>query len=81
MMKNDTFLTNLVERVEARKTFQAMMQDGKIEDHEVDEQANLVQSLMTQVEKQLNKQDFALVVELLAEMSVLQVVTSYNQIN
>lgn len=69
-------LTELVERSES---FRRIMADGVVEDREVEEQAQRVEELLEKTEKKLSAEDFALVTELMAELSVLQVVTNYNR--
>ena len=69
-------LTELVERSES---FRRIMADGIVEDREIEEQAQRVEELLEKTEKKLSAEDFALVTELMAELSVLQVVTNYNR--
>ena len=69
-------LTELVERSES---FRRIMADGVVEDREVEEQAQRVEELLEKTEKKLSAEDFALVTELMAELSVLQVVANYNR--
>lgn len=69
-------LTELVERSES---FRRIMADGVVEGREVEEQAQRVEELLEKTEKKLSAEDFALVTELMAELSVLQVVTNYNR--
>ncbi len=72
-------LTRLDELVQKSSSFQKIMEDGIVEDCEVEEQAKRVGSLLAQLEQTLSPDDFAHVTEFMAELSVLQVILRYNQ--
>ena len=74
---------NMVERlnelVQKSASFQKIMEDGIVEDYEVEEQAKRVETLLTELEGTLSQEDFDRVTTFMAELSVLQVVLRYNQ--
>ena len=72
-------LTRLDELVQKSSSFQKIMEDGIVEDCEVEEQAKRVESLLAQLEQTLSQSDFVRVTEFMAELSVLQVILRYNQ--
>ena len=72
-------LQRLDELVQKSTSFQKIMEDGVVEDAEVEEQARLVDAMLSDLEKSLSPADFARVTEFMAELSVLQVTMRYNQ--
>lgn len=66
-------LNDLVERSES---YRQIMADGKVEDHEIEGQARVVEKLVERLEKQLSADDFDLVTELMAELSVFHAITN-----
>lgn len=77
-MSQQNLLDQLNKIVESRPSFQTIMADGVVSDAEIEEQAKLVNELIGKVEKTLSPADFSLVSELIAELSVLQLVTRLN---
>lgn len=73
------FTDRLTELVERSESFRRIMADGVVEDSEIEEQAQRVEKLLEKTEQKLSAEDFALVTELMAELSVLQVVANYNR--
>lgn len=68
------------ELVQKSASFQKIMEDGIVEDCEVEEQAKRVELLLAELEKTLSQEDFERVTSFMAELSVLQVILRYNQI-
>ena len=73
------FIDRLTELVEGSESFRRIMADGVVEEREIEEQAQRVEKLLEKTEQKLSAEDFALVAELMAELSVLQVVVNYNR--
>lgn len=73
------FTDRLTELVERSESFRRIMADGVVEDREIEDQAQRVEKLLEKTEQELSAEDFALVTELMAELSVLQVVANYNR--
>lgn len=73
------FTDRLTELVERSESFRRIMADGVVEDREIEDQAQRVEKLLEKTEQKLSAEDFALVTELMAELSVLQVVANYNR--
>ena len=72
-------LDKLSEIVENSESYKKIMDDGVVEDHEVEEQAKLVSDLFDKLEKKLSPEDFSLVAKCMAELSVLHAVYRVNQ--
>ncbi len=70
----------LDELVQKSASFRKIMEDGVVEDSEVEEQAKRVETLLAELERSLSPGDFERVAEFMAELSVLQVILRYNQI-
>lgn len=73
-------IEKLDELVQKSTSFQKIMEDGIVEDREVEEQAKYVESLLSELERTLSPEDFERVTTFMAELSVLQVILRYNQI-
>ena len=69
----------LDELVQKSASFQKIMEDGVVEDREVEEQAGRVETLLAELERTLSPADFGRVTEFMAELSVLQVILRYTQ--
>ena len=69
----------LDELVQKSASFKKIMEDGVVEDREVEEQAKRVETLLAELERTLSPADFERVAEFMAELSVLQVIMRYNQ--
>ena len=72
-------LQRLDELVQKSASFHKIMEDGVVDDVEVEEQARLVDAMLSDLERTLSPADFARVTEFMAELSVLQVIMRYNQ--
>ena len=73
-MKKNDLLERLSQLVAERKSFQAILADGVVDEQEILTQAEAVQKLIGRLEKELSATEFELVSELIAELSVLQVI-------
>lgn len=73
-MKKNDLLERLSQLVAERKSFQAILADGVVDEQEILTQAEAVQKLIERLEKELSATEFELVSELIAELSVLQVI-------
>lgn len=69
----------LDELVQKSASFKKIMEDGVVEDREVEAQAKRVETLLAELERTLSPADFERVAEFMAELSVLQVIMRYNQ--
>ena len=69
----------LTEIVENSESYKKIMEDGIVEDCEVEEQAKRVSDLFDEIEKRLSPADKELVAKAVAELSVLHAVYRYNQ--
>ncbi|HNX65700.1 MAG TPA: hypothetical protein PKH02_02400 [Bacteroidales bacterium] len=76
----ETGILNLDEQVQTRPTFQKIMNDQVVTDEEINEQSQLVISLLKQLERTISPADLKLVEETLAEMSVLYAVSQARQL-
>lgn len=72
-------IEKLDEIVQKSASFQKIMEDGIVEDCEVEEQAKRVESLLAELERTLSPEDLERVTSFMAELSVLQVILRYNQ--
>ena len=72
-------IEKLDELVQKSASFQKIMEDGIVEDCEVEEQAKRVERLLAELERALSPEDFERVTSFMAELSVLQVILRYNQ--
>ena len=74
---------DILDRIDAlvreSESFKKIMADGVVEDSEVNEQGRRVEMLLSELENSLSDEQFRLVTEFMAELSVLQVVMRYNQ--
>ncbi len=74
-----SIVEKLDELVLKSPSFKKIMEDGVVEDREVEEQAGRVETLLAELERTLSSADFERVTEFMAELSVLQVILRYNQ--
>ena len=74
-----SIVEKLDELVQKSASFQKIMEDGVVEDCEVEEQAGRVEMLLAELERTLSPADFERVTKFMAELSVLQVILRYNQ--
>lgn len=73
-MQKNNLLDRLSELVAGRKSFQTILADGMVDEQEIAAQVQTVEKLIGQIEEKLSAPDFELVTELIAELSVLQVI-------
>lgn len=69
-------IERLNELVERSESFRQIMADGRVEDHEIEGQARVVEKLIERIEAQLSEKDFNLVTELMAELCVFHAITN-----
>ncbi|MBQ9770397.1 MAG: hypothetical protein IJW23_01090 [Lentisphaeria bacterium] len=79
MMEKQSLLESLLLQVEKSKSFQSIMEDGKVTDSEIEMLSDRVNSLMAQAEEKLSDEDFKLVSEILTEFAVFYVVTNIKE--
>lgn len=72
-------LERLDELVRNSESFRSIMEDGVVEDREVEDQARRVEELLSVLERELPPSAVERLTEFMAELSVLQVVLRYNQ--
>ena len=72
-------MESLLLQVEKSKSFQSIMEDGKVTDSEIEMLSDRVNSLMAQAEEKLSDEDFKLVSEILTEFAVFYVVTNIKE--
>ncbi len=77
---SNKFLQRLDAIVKGKTSFQTIMADGIVEESEISAQAERVNQLITQLEQRLSPEDFNLAVEVIAELSVLNLITQYNML-
>jgi hypothetical protein len=75
-----TGLMNLDEQVQLRPTFRKIMLDQKVTDEEIEEQAQMVISLLKELEETLTPADLQKVSNVLSEMGVLYAVSQIKQL-
>lgn len=78
-MEKQSLLDALLLQVEKSKSFQFVMEDGKVTDSEIEMLSDRVNSLMAQAEEKLSDEDFKLVSEILTEFAVFYVVTNIKE--
>ena len=78
-MEKQSLLESLLLQVEKSKSFQSIMEDGKVTDSEIEMLSDRVNSLMAQAEEKLSDEDFKLVSEILTEFAVFYVVTNIKE--
>lgn len=71
-------LDKLSESVEKSENFRRIMNDGIVEDSEIEAQGKVVESLIEKLENQLSAADFELVSNLISELSVFQLISNYR---
>jgi UTP-glucose-1-phosphate uridylyltransferase len=71
-------LEKLSESVEKSESFRQIMNDGIVEESEIEAQGKLVESLIEKLENQLSESDFKLVSDLISELSVFQLISNYR---
>ena len=78
-MEKQSLLESLLLQVEKSKSFQSVMEDGKVTDSEIEMLSDRVNSLMAQAEEKLSDEDFKLVSEILTEFAVFYVATNIKE--
>lgn len=69
-------LDRVSEAVEKSESFSRIMADGIVDDAEIEAQGKLVEDLISKLETQLSDADFQLVSQLIAELSVFNVISN-----
>ena len=75
-----TGILNLDEQVQLRPSFQKIMEDQKVTDEEIEEQSQLVISLLKELEANLSPADLEKVNNTLVEMGVLYAVSQIKHL-
>ena len=78
-MEKQSLLESLLLQVEKSKSFQSVMEDGKVTDSEIEMLSDRVNSLMAQAEEKFSDEDFKLVSEILTEFAVFYVATNIKE--
>ena len=76
-----TLLNRLNELVQSNKHYQTILKDGIVTDDEIREQEAVIEKLMADLDATLSDEAFEKVTELMAELSVLQVVLYHHKSN
>lgn len=69
----------LDELVEERASFRKVMEDGRVTDEEMQEQAKLVIAHMKKIEAQLGEEEKELLSDVLCELAVLYVMNAFRE--
>ena len=80
MLLNKDGILCLDELISQQPTFRKIMEDGVVSDEEIEEQSDLVISLLQQIEQTFDAEQLEKVERLLAEMSVLFAIHQYKAI-
>lgn len=79
MMKKQFLLDALLEQIGNSESFRKIMEDGLVTEQELAQQADRVNSLISTIEDKFSAEDFALVSELITELSVFYTITKFNE--
>ena len=79
LFDEQTGYLRLDEIVQERQTFQKAMEDGKVTDTEMKEQAELVLTLLQELEDRLSDEDEKLVADALCELAVLYEMNAFRE--
>jgi len=80
LFDKQTGILNLDEQVLERPSFQKIMQDQKVTDEEIEEQSQLVISLLKELEASLSPADLDKVSNTIVEMGVLYAVSQFKEL-
>ena len=80
MLFDENGMFRLDEEIAKQPTFQKIMEDGIVSDEEVEQQSQLLISLMKKLEKDLSPEQLKEVEEVLTQAGVLYAVSQYKQI-
>ncbi len=80
MFFDENGMLRLDEAVAERPTFKKIMEDQVVTDAELEEQANLVVSILKRIEETFPPEQLKQVEELLAETSVLYAANQYKEL-
>ena len=80
MLFDENGILCIDELVSARPSFQKIMEDGIITNEEMEEQSDLVLSILNRIEKTFSPEQVREVEELLVEMSVLYAAHQHKEI-
>jgi hypothetical protein len=75
-----TGILNLDEQMQLRPSFQKIMADEKVTEEEIEEQSQLLISLLKEIETLLHPEQLAKVRDVLAEMGVLYAISQIKQL-
>lgn len=78
-MKKQFLLDALLEQIGNSESFRKIMEDGLVTEQELAQQADRVNSLISTIEDKFSAEDFALVSELITELSVFYTITKFNE--
>lgn len=79
LFDEQTGYLRLDEIVQERQTFQKAMEDGKVTDTEMKEQAELVLTLLQELEDRLSDEEEKLVADALCELAVLYEMNAFRE--
>ena len=79
LFDEQTGYLRLDEIVEERTTFRKVMEDGKVTDAEIKEQAELVLALLKEIGERLSDEDEKLVTDALCELAVLYEMNAFRE--
>lgn len=80
MLFDENGMFRLDEEIAKQPTFQKIMEDGIVSDEEVEQQSQLLISLMKKLEQDLSPEQLKEVEEVLTQAGVLYAVSQYKQI-
>ena len=80
LFDEQTGILNLDQQIQLRPSFKKIMADEKVTDNEVEEQSQLVISLLKELETLLTPVELAKVSETIVEMGVLYAISQIKQI-
>lgn len=79
LFDEQTGYLRLDEIVEERPTFRKVMEDGKVTDAEMKEQAELVLAFLKEIGERLSDEDEKLVTDALCELAVLYEMNAFRE--
>lgn len=80
MLFDENGMFRLDEEIAKQPTFQKIMEDGIVSDEEVEQQSQLLISLMKKLEQDLSPEQLKEVEEVLTQAGVLYAISQYKQI-
>ena len=79
LFDEQTGYLKLDEIVQERPTFKKVVEDGKVTDMEMKEQAELVLALLKELEERLSDEDEKLVADAMCELAVLYEMNAFRE--